>query len=206
MSDPFLARLRRRAYLLSRRLLVPPDPVNDRLEAMISVGRHTYPTRPRNVIHFGTYSARLIIGSYCSIAANVEFILDGDHRTDWVTTFPIRGRFPGFGDDWDLIAKGDIVVGNDVWLGWGATVLSGVTIGDGAVVAARAVVTRDVAPYTIVAGNPAVAVRQRFPDEVTAALLRIRWWEWDDDIVRGRVDELCGASVEAFVASYDESR
>src|SRR6202035_4147784 len=98
---------------------------------------------------------------------------------------------------------GDVKIGNDAYIGRGAMVLSGVTIGDGAVVGARAVVTRDVRPYAVVVGNPAREVRRRFSDEVVEALLRIRWWDWPDEVVAERVHELNGLSVEDFVSRYD---
>jgi acetyltransferase-like isoleucine patch superfamily enzyme len=203
MTERVWVRARRRALRSARQFFVPPAPVNQRLEDLITVGRHTYPSRPEKVIHFGTYEASLTIGAFCSIAANAEFILDGDHRADWVTTFPIRGRFPGFGTDWDLTAKGDITIGNDVWIGWGATILSGVTVGHGAVIAARAVVAKDVPHYAIVTGNPARVSRLRFSEDVVQALLRIRWWEWPDDVIEQRVGDLCGGGIQDFVDAYD---
>jgi acetyltransferase-like isoleucine patch superfamily enzyme len=184
--------------------LTPPPNVDQRLEDLIEVGRRSYPARP-NVVHFGTYSARLTIGAFCSIADSVEFILDGDHRVDWVTTFPIRIAFglPEAGTDGHPATRGDITVGNDVWIGRGATILSGVTVGDGAVIGARSVVARDVPPYGIAVGNPAQVARFRFSDDVIEALLRIRWWEWPDPVIEQRVGELCDTSVRDFVAKYN---
>jgi chloramphenicol O-acetyltransferase type B len=191
-------RLRRRALSA----LFPPVPVDDRLEELISVGRHTYPTRPA-VLHFNTYSTRLDIGSFCSIAAEVVFITDAEHRTDWVTTFPIRDRMSLPITPWDRLpsSQGDIAVGNDVWIGMGATVLSGVSVGDGAVIGARALVSRDVPPYGIAVGNPATVVRKRFSDEQIAALLRIRWWNWPDELIAERVAILCNADVDGALLS-----
>lgn len=124
---------------------------------------------------------KLIIGKFCQIAAGVEFVMNGaNHRMNTVTTFP----FNIFGD-WDepappiseLPIKGDTVVGNDVWIGQNATVLPGVHIGDGAIIGLNSTVASDVEPYTIVAGNPARLVRRRFDEELTALLLRLKWWE-----------------------------
>lgn len=205
MADGLRVRTQRRALKVARRLLVPPRPVDLELESRIEVGRHTYPARPPKVLSLGDHAARLVIGSFCSIADDVEFLLEADHRIDWVTTFPLRvmWRLPGANTDGHPATRGDIRIGHDVWIGSTATVLSGVSIGDGAVVGARAVVSRDVPPYAIVVGNPAKIARFRFPDDVIQALLRIRWWEWPDALIEERVDDLCGSSIDAFVAKYD---
>jgi acetyltransferase-like isoleucine patch superfamily enzyme len=164
----FLPRLFRRRKR-SRR-----DPIRGRFP----VGRATY-GEPK-VLQWGEHAA-LRIGSFCSIAPGVTIILDGDHRVDWVTTYP----FPYFrksarGIPGHPRAKGEVVIENDVWIGYGATILSGVRIGNGAVVAACSVVTKDVPPYAIVAGNPAKVLRQRFSDETIQLLERLAWWNWDD--------------------------
>lgn len=121
------------------------------------------------------------MGAWCSVGDRVQVFLNPDHRKDWVTTYP----FPAFMPELAHIAgqsrtRGDVHIGNDVWIGAEAMILSGVTIGDGAIIAARAVVTRDVPAYAIVAGVPARKVGQRFDDAVIARLLAIRWWDWDE--------------------------
>ena len=171
-----------------------------------TVGRETYGWP---VMHFGPgETTKVEIGSFCSFARGVELVVGGEHRTDWVSTYPFRVR-------WNLDGKyrdghprpsGDIVVGNDVWVGAGALVLSGVKIGDGAVVGARAVVASDVRPYAVVVGNPAREVRRRFTDEQVEALLRIAWWDWPEPKVREVVGELNGGSVEEFIAAHDPGR
>jgi len=135
----------------------------------------------------------------------VLFVLDADHRTDWITTYPIRIKMdlPGAGEDGHPRSRGHITVGNDVWISAGATILSGVTIGDGAVIGARAVVSRDVAPYAIAVGNPAAVARKRFTEEQISALLRIKWWEWPDDLVAERVTMLCSPDIQAFIDRFD---
>lgn len=148
-----------------------------RRPGQIVVGRYTY-GRPK--VRFPESGARLTIGRYGSIADGVEILLGGNHRTDWATTYP----FPALHGLWPAAAamgghdatRGDVSIGHDVWLGSQAMILSGVSIGDGAVIAARAVVSRDVAPYAIVAGNPAREVRKRLPEADIAALLAARWW------------------------------
>lgn len=158
----------------------------------IEVGEFTYyndqwddPTafETRNVLYTAG-PERLVIGRFCAIAAGARFLLSAaNHPMLGSTTFP----FFIFGGDWlersaDLLpripSRGDTVIGNDVWIGREATVMPGVTVGDGAVVAARAVVASDVPPYAIVAGNPARSIRSRFSAEDVERLLRIRWWDW----------------------------
>jgi virginiamycin A acetyltransferase len=164
--------------------------------AQVEVGEYTYyddPDAPedfeaRNVLYaYGP--ERLVIGRYCALAAGVRFIMGGaNHSLAGPSTFP----FGIFGGEWaertlDLLgtipSRGDTVVGNDVWLGYQAVVMPGVTIGDGAVVAACSVVGSDVPPYGIVAGNPARLVRRRFDDADVERMLRAAWWDWPTDLV-----------------------
>ncbi|GLX02313.1 acetyltransferase [Microtetraspora sp. NBRC 16547] len=162
----------------------------------IAVGEYTYYDDPdgatgfehRNVLYaYGP--ERLIIGKYCAIASGTRFLMAGaDHPTMGVSTFP----FTMFGGEWtertlDIVtgmpSRGDTVVGNDVWFGYQATIMPGVRIGDGAIIAAGAVVTADVPPYTIVGGNPARTIRRRFDDADIEGLLRAAWWHWPVDLV-----------------------
>jgi acetyltransferase-like isoleucine patch superfamily enzyme len=208
MGDGLTARLRRSLEFRVRRRLLgvlhQPAPIDERLERLITVGRHTYPARP-TVLEFQTYSTRLDIGAFCSIASEVLFCLDAEHHTEWVTTFPVRIQMslPGEGADGHPFSKGDITVGNDVWIGTGATILSGVTIGDGAVVGAGSVVASDIPPYGIVVGNPARLIRTRFSEAQIAALLRIAWWQWPDDVIEERVPALCNPDVDGFIERFD---
>lgn len=144
---------------------------------------------------------KLIIGSFCSIGSGAAFIMAGNqgHRHDWISTFPFfwmpevaafEGAFNGFR------AAGDTVVGNDVWIGSEAIVLPGITIGDGAVIGTRAVVTRDVPPYTIVGGNPASVIKQRFEDGMINLLLELRWWDWSDEQLRYAMPILCSGDIK----------
>ncbi|BAW95611.1 acetyltransferase [[Synechococcus] sp. NIES-970] len=154
----------------------------------------------RNVLyHFDFIGDRLIIGKFCSIASDVKFIMNGgNHRTDWFTNYP----FPVFGQGWESAMpdewpdKGDLIVGNDVWLGYGATLMPGVNIGDGAIVASQSVVTKSVAPYTVVGGNPAREIRQRFDDATIQTLLEIQWWQWDIEKITRNLQAICGADLE----------
>ena len=156
--------------------------------------------------HYPVNGDRLTIGKFCSIACGAKFLFNSaNHTLGSLSTYP----FPLFYEEWGLSRrdvadawdnKGDIVIGNDVWIGYEAVILAGVTIGDGAVVGARAVVTRDVPPYTIVGGVPARPIRKRFSEASISALLEMRWWDWPREriarnlpaIQSGRVDLLKG--------------
>lgn len=132
------------------------------------------------VVSYAHDNTRLLIGSYTSVALRATFILGVNHPLDRVTSFRVRvmRNLPGAGTDGYPSSKGDIHVGPDVWIGYGALVLSGVTIGDGSVVAANSVVISDIPPYAIVAGNPAKLIRYRDTPEQRSALLEIAWWNW----------------------------
>jgi len=147
---------------------------------------------------------RLEIGAFCSISDGVEILLNGDHRTDWVSTYPFRAqlRMDGMLQDGHPHSRGPVTIGNDVWLARDALILSGVSIGHGAVVAARAVVTRDVAPYAIVAGNPARQVRLRFTESEISALLDLKWWDWPEDEILRNVPLLCAPEIGEFIARH----
>ncbi len=167
-----------------------------------SVGRHTY---GKPTINFGPGdTAKVHIGAFCSIADGVEFIPGGNHRPEWVSTYPFRvaWNLPGAHTDGHPRPEEDIVVGNDVWLGFGALILQGVNIGHGAVVAARALVTKDVRPYAIVGGSPAREIRRRFDDDKVEALLAASWWDWPDEEVRANVELLSSPDVGGFLEQH----
>jgi len=170
------------------------------------MGRHSY-FRPRVAGHWAD-TARVTTGAFCGIADDAVMMPGAQHPTEWVSMYGFRPRFnlPGAYEDGLPASKGDIVIGNDVTIYWGAKVLSGVTIADGAVVGAYSVVAKDVRPYAIVAGNPAREIRRRFSDEQIEALLRIRWWEWPDEKILEAVPLLNGGSIEQFLDRYDPAR
>jgi acetyltransferase-like isoleucine patch superfamily enzyme len=164
------------------------------------IGDHTY-GKPR-VVSMGEGTS-LMIGRYCSIGRNVTIFLGSEHHINWVSTYP----FPSLWEEARSIpghpsTKGDVVIGNDVWIGFGVTILSGVTIGDGAAIGACSLVTRNVPPYAIVAGNPAQMIRYRFGEETIQNLLRIRWWDWSDEKVKENVHLICSDSVDEFVKKF----
>ena len=141
---------------------------------------------------------RLVIGSFCSIGSGAAFIMAGNqgHRPDWVSTFPFywMAEVPAFeGAANGFRPAGDTVIGNDVWIGSEAIIMPGITIGDGAIIGTRAVVTRDVEPYAIVGGNPAKTIRKRFDDGVVTLLMEMKWWEWTDEQLKAAMPLLtCG--------------
>ena len=143
--------------------------------------------------HYPINHDRLIIGKFCSIACGAKFIFNcANHTLKSLSTY----TFPLFFEEWDLSKsdvvsawdnKGDIVIGNDVWIGYDAIIMAGVTIGDGAIIGTRAVVTKDVEPYSIVGGVPAKEIRKRFSTDIIARLQELQWWNWDADIIRNSI-------------------
>lgn len=143
---------------------------------------------------------RLIVGSFCSIGTGASFVMAGNqgHRYDWVSTFPFHylEEEPAFAEAPDAYRPaGDTVIGNDVWIGAEAMFMPGVTVGHGAVIGSRALVTRDVEPYTVVGGNPAKPIRKRFPDDQIAMLLEMAWWDWPVERIRQALPLLCSEDV-----------
>lgn len=135
----------------------------------IQVGKKTY--GKIRLLDASTANTKLIIGSYCSVGPNVVFILGSDHKTNTLTTYPFKNKL--LTGEKEAISKGDIIIGDDVWIGCGATICSNVNIGQGAVIAAGAVVTKNVAPYTIVGGIPAVSIKKRFSEKVIDKLMKV---------------------------------
>lgn len=177
----------------------------------IIVGEYTYYDDPedpegfeRNVLyHFPFLGDRLVIGKFCALARGAKFIMNGaNHRLTGFSTYP----FGIFGSGWEqaipgpdeLPFKGDTVVGNDVWIGYDALVMPGVSIGHGSIVAARSVVTRDVSAYAVVGGNPARIIRMRFSDETIARLLDLAWWNWPVERITRHLREIVSADIEAL--------
>ncbi len=180
----------------------------------ISVGEFTiyndFERDPRdfersNVLyHYPVNRDRLVVGKFCSIACGAKFLFNSaNHALGALSTYPFPLFYEAWGLDKQDVAsawdnKGDIVVGNDVWIGYEAVILAGVTIGDGAVIAARAVVTRDVAPYTIVGGVPAKPIRRRFDEATASALLELKWWDWPAERIAQNLGAIRAGQVEAL--------
>ena len=164
----------------------------------VTIGRYTYGVGEHTVFNASADNP-VAIGSFCSIADGVLIFSEGYHAMQRASTYPFQKRMldqtePGTG-------KGPVVIGNDVWIGARAIILSNISIGDGAVVGAGAVVVKDVPPYAIVAGNPARLIRFRFDPETIAALLRIAWWDWPDNRIEAEIESFY-EPIDRFVARF----
>lgn len=165
-------------------------------------GDYTY-GKP-NIIRWGD-DGSLIVGKYCCISESVTFLLSADHRMEWVTSYPfvsgkIQKQLKWMKPQPYIKSKGDIIVENDVWIGYDATILPNIKICNGAVIGAKAVVTKDVLPYEIVAGNPAKHIAYRFPQEVIDALLKIKWWDWNIKKIRDNVELM--KTISKFIRTH----
>jgi len=177
----------------------------------IIIGDYTYYDDPedsenfeRNVLyHYPFIGDKLIIGKFCAIAVGIKFIMNGaNHKMSGFSTYP----FQIFGNGWEQVMpqmielplKGDTVIGNDVWIGYESTIMPGVKIGDGAIVAAKSVVVSDVPAYTIVGGNPAKLIKQRFSTGAIAALLEIAWWNWSIEKISRNLVPIVSADIDAL--------
>lgn len=175
----------------------------------ISIGEYTYfddfkngceNFETHNVLYNYDFSkVKLVIGRFCAIAAETKFIMTGDHKTNAFSTYP----FPIFNNGWenvynitDLPVKGNIVVGNDVWFGYDCIIKNGVSIGNGAIIAARAVVVKDVPAYSVVAGNPAQVVKMRFDALTVERLQKISWWNWDIEKINRNLKLICELDID----------
>jgi len=174
----------------------------------IQVGDYTYYDDFENVQNFEKnvkylfdfIGDQLIIGKFCMIASDVTFIMNGaNHLSESISTYP----FAIFGGDWSgamdgktYPSKGNTIIGNDVWIGYGVTIMPGITIGDGAIIATKSVVTKDVAPYNIVGGNPAKEIKKRFSEEEIEILLDIKWWDWDIEKITQHLELLTAMDVQ----------
>ena len=156
--------------------------------------------------HFDFIGDRLVIGKFCMIASDVTFIMNGgNHLTNSITSYP----FAVFEKDWAAAMdgkkypnKGDTIIGNDVWIGYEATIMPGVKIGDGAIIAANSTVTKDVEAYAIVGGNPASEIKKRFAESQINKLLEIKWWDWDIEMITKNVQNLTTENIEDFINTF----
>jgi virginiamycin A acetyltransferase len=174
----------------------------------IEVGDYTYYDDFENVenfeknvkYHFNFTGDKLIIGKFCMIASGVTFIMNGaNHLTNALSAYP----FAIFGKGWEKAMegktypnKGNIIIGNDVWIGHNATIMAGVKIGDGAIIATNSTVVKDVPPYTIVGGNPANEIKKRFSKQTIEKLLKLKWWDWNIEKITANVQNLTDCNIE----------
>lgn len=178
--------------------------------ARLSIGRFTYGVELLMVRQWGE-GAALRIGRFCSFADNIRILLGGNHRVDWITTYPFGHTYQDILGAQKIAghpqSNGDVVIGNDVWVASAATILSGITIGDGAVIATNTTVVKDVAPYSIVGGNPGQHLKFRFDEEIRSRLLALRWWDLPIETIREIVPILCSnPNVEMLDRLLDKIR
>lgn len=182
----------------------------------IEVGEYTYYDDPDGpdlfekkcvLHHYDFIGDKLIIGKFCAIAEGARFIMNGaNHPLSGLSTYPFNifggGWEKGFDPEtWRNEVRGNTVVGNDVWIGMEAIIMPGVSIGDGAIIAAKSVVTHDVQPYAIVGGNPAKLIKHRFDDRTIKRLLSVAWWDWPADKITRNVDAIRGGDIKALEAA-----
>lgn len=178
----------------------------------IIVGDYSYYDDPegpenfeRNVLyHYPFVGDKLIIGKFCAIAKNVKFIMNGaNHKISGISTYP----FQIFGNGWEIVMpelkdlpiKGDTVIGNDVWIGYDSLIMPGVKIGDGVIIASKAVVTKDIPPYAVVGGNPAKLLKMRFSNEEITKLLKVKWWNWPIDKISRNLKLIVVSDIDALI-------
>lgn len=191
----------------------------------IKIGKYTYGLSKKNVhwtVKAYDYNnnykkPKLIVGKYCSIGFNSKIFLGGNHRHDWITTYP----FQAMHNDLSYILKnnftnvdkhvvgyphsnGDVNIGNDVWFGENVTVMSGIKIGDGAVIAANSTVVKDVEPYSISGGNPAKHIKYRFSEEIIKRLLEIKWWDIEESKLDKLLPYMLNNDIDLFFKKYEE--
>ena len=160
--------------------------------------------------HYPIHKEKLVIGKFCSIACGTRFLFNcANHTLNSLSTY----TFPLFYEEWNLEKsnvvsawdnKGDIIIGDDVWIGYEAVIMSGVHVGNGAIIAARAVVTKDVPPYTIVGGTPAREIRKRFDTDVIKRLLMLKWWDWPIDKIRQCLPYIMNGALDELLSIEDD--
>jgi acetyltransferase-like isoleucine patch superfamily enzyme len=170
----------------------------------MSIGKYTYGI-PNIYIANNNENSKLVIGNYCSILENVNIYLGGTDRSNWISTYPFGHIYTKQFNCINLVdnpkIKGDVIIGNDVWIGENVKIISGITIGDGAVILNNSHIVKDVEPYSIVSGNPAVLVKYKFTQEQIENLLIIKWWEWDEKKINYYIPLLCSDDIDEFIYS-----
>jgi acetyltransferase-like isoleucine patch superfamily enzyme len=167
----------------------------------IQIGEYTYFGGIPKILML-TNRYRLVIGKFCSLGPNVRIVIEGNHRTGWISTYPFGELILAERNLEHQLGKGDMIIGNDVWIGQDVLIVPGVQIGDGAVIAAGSVVTKNVDDYEIVGGNPARHIRNRFTDEQIRALKEIKWWDWPIDKVKAHYHLLQSSNIDEFIEAF----
>ncbi|MBD3749616.1 MAG: CatB-related O-acetyltransferase [Sphingobacteriales bacterium] len=166
-----------------------------------NIGTGTYGTPE---IKFANSGHNLTIGNYCSIANNVKIMLGGEHRIDWISTYPFTKTIVSAKQKTGHPrSKGDVVIGNDVWIGYNTLIMSGVKIGNGAVIAANSTVVKDIPDYAIYGGNPARFIKWRFKEELIIKLNNIKWWEWSEKKIEDNIDLILSTNIEEFINKFE---
>jgi virginiamycin A acetyltransferase len=201
-------------YRILKKILNIKDPIYTHEEKKYSnyqIGKYTFGSP--NIIYKGQHYLNpnnpqkpdniLRIGNFCSIARNVTFCLAHNHRTDWISTYPFHKYFKNniFIEGYPQV-RGDIIINNDVWIGVNAFFLAGVTVGNGAVIGACSVVTKDVPPYAIVAGIPAKIIKYRFDEEIIYELEKIKWWDWPIEKIIEESTLLQSTNIKEFINKH----
>jgi acetyltransferase-like isoleucine patch superfamily enzyme len=168
----------------------------------MSIGKYTHGS-PNVYRANNDDDVELVIGNFCFISDNVNIYLGGSDRSKWVTAYPFghihTEKFNNFNWVYNSKRKGDVIIGNDVWIGANVVILSGVNIGDGSVILNNSHVVKDIEPYSIVGGNPAKKIKNRFTPEQIEKLLKIKWWYWDDEMINQYISLLCNENIEDFI-------
>lgn len=199
--------------LISKLLFKSQEPIpsvflnQDPYFTKYKIGRGTYGSP--NVLDWQD-NTTFVIGNYCSIAHQVTIMIGGEHKQKWVTTYPFKTMYQDLiveksitlEDSLDRASKGDVIIGNDVWIGEQSLILSGVRIGNGAIIGAGSVVTKNVPGYAIVGGNPAKIIKYRFSEEIISELEKIAWWKWEDGKIIEALPLLLSDNIENFIAVF----
>jgi virginiamycin A acetyltransferase len=180
----------------------------------IIVGDYTYYDDPEDIYNFEKnvlylfefMQDKLIIGKFCQIATGVRFIMNGsNHAMDVISTYPFKVMDKAWQEaSMNVFSKGDTIIGNDVWIGNSATIMPGIKIGHGAIIGTSSVVTKDVAPYTIIGGNPAKIIRRRFDEKIIEFLLKLSWWDWPIEKITDNIETIAIGDIEALKKIYEE--